>query len=641
MSLRVPLKTLQELKPSRLSWGCAGCRCWLDQQCRALLDYSGMGRGSFPETTPVALLGPSNAAQTAAIRPAPFTYLPLRTPSLLIGKGETIALMGDSITQGDNQQGLYIMKTKTTWRLILGAFTAAIHMVAGQAQAGTYPIVCSTSADVRCQWAARELSGFLRLNHPEDDFPVTNSIPADGDFILLGTAREMRALSPSLQVREMDNQGELDVRHVRSGKREIGIIRGNDSRAVVDGVYALLEQTLGHGFYLYANASEAAAKGPFSFEKWDLAGHPLVRERVCFNWYNFISGVSAWNLPDYRHWIRQASRMKYNEVMLHSYGWGPFTQFTHNGVTKKVQYLQNTAYGHHWGNTHTPDVRKLIGGEVFANEGPIFGADVGKIGYGGVTKENRVALAKAMLRQAMDYAVNTVGMEFNWSVDIDTTYANPRNIILTLPEEARFRAGKHWLARPDTEEGYLFFRKILKTTMEDFPAITKITVWWRGGAGTDFGGLTNAMKPSELPPAWLEEYEDAPEDAKNAYGPGHLYHSKVAQAFRRALDELGHPQVKLAYGSWWNKRNAANFIAANHFMPREMPCYPLDYHMLFGESADYRKQLQRTAEDRPLVVIEWAQHDDGKYMGRPCLPPADLAFKGLRNIKLLKSILTQ
>jgi len=516
---------------------------------------------------------------------------------------------------------------KINLRWISGTFAAVINMAIGQAQAGTFPVVHATSADVRCQWAARELSGFLRLIHAEDTFPIVNSIPADGDFILLGTAEETRSWSPSLQVPEVDAQGGFAVRHIHSGGREVGVICGNDYRAVVDGVYALLQQNLGHGFYLHANASEAVMKGPFSFVKWDMSAHPLVQERVCFNWYNFISGVSAWNLQDYQDWIRQASRMRYNEVMLHTYGWGPFTQFTHNGVTKPVGYLQNTAHGSHWGVKHTPDVRRLIGGEVFADEGPVFGADAGKIGYGGVTEENRVALAKAMLRQAMDYAVNTVGMEFNWSFDIDTTYGNPQNIIVTLPEQARIRVGKCWLARPDTGEGYLFFRKIMETTMRDFPAITKITVWWRGGSGNGFGGLVNTMKPSDLPPAWLEEYKAAPMDANNAYGPGHLYHSKVAQAFRRALDELGHSQVKLAYGSWWNKENALNFMAANHFMPRGMPCYALDYDMVFGESLDYRNQLSKTAGNRPLVVMEWAQHDDGKYMGRPCLPPADFASK--------------
>ena len=151
----------------------------------------------------------------------------------------------------------------------------------------------------------------------------------------------------------------------------------------------------------------------------------------------------------------------------------------------------------------------------------------------------------------------------------------------------------------------------------------------RAGSGNEFGGLVNTMKESDLPRAWLEEYKASPLEAKTDFGPGHFYHSKVAQAFRRALDELGHPQIKLAYGSWWQDATnpVKNFTAANYFMPREMSCYALDYDMMFGESRDYRERLKQTADRRPLVVIEWAHHDDGRYMGRPYMPPADFATK--------------
>jgi hypothetical protein len=499
--------------------------------------------------------------------------------------------------------------------------------LAALAMATDYPIVCPSSADTCEKWAATELSSFLHEIYAEDQFPITESAPDNGDYIWLGCQKSLGDLKGHVKTDEIDEAGEFVVKHVKMGTQQVGIICGNNPRGVLDGVYAFLEKKLGYGFYLYRNASETAAKGSFDFKKWDLAARPLIGERICFNWYNFISGVTAWNLPDYKDWIRQAARMQHTEVLLHTYGWGPFTQFTHNGVTKSVEYLQNTAYGNHWGVKHTKDVRQLIGGESLADEGPIFGADVSKIGHGGITEENRVAKAKAMLREAIDYAVNTVGMEFNWSFDIDTTYGNPQDIIATLPEEDRFQVGEYWLARPDTENGYLYFKKIIETTMKDFPAISKITVWWRGGAGTSFGGLTLSMKPSDLPEAWRPAYDAAPKEARNIFGPGHLYHAKVAEAFRRALDELGHKDVKLCYGSWRNKKNHPNFVAADHFMPRALTCYGLDYSIQFGEHQTYRNELKKIATNRPFVVIEWAQHDDGKYLGRPYVPPANFATK--------------
>jgi hypothetical protein len=511
--------------------------------------------------------------------------------------------------------------------LFIAAAAILIAIAPVSAKADTYPIVCGASADTCERWAATELSAFLQEIYAEDTFPIIETAPDKGDYIWLGTPKHLGNLKLFIKSNDTDEAGEFVVKHATKGTRQIGIICGNNPYAVLDGVYALLEQQLGYGFYLYRNASENKVKGPFDFQKWDLSATPLIKERVCFNWYNFISGVTAWNLSDYKHWIRQATRMRHTEVMLHTYGWGPFTQFTHNGITKSVGYLQNTAYGSHWGVKHTPDIRKLIGGEHLADEGPIFGADVSKIGYGGVTEENRAARAKAMLREAIDYAANTVGMEFNWSFDIDTTFANPQDIIKTLPETDRFKVGEYWLARPDTKNGYLFFKKIIETTMTDYPAISKITVWWRGGTGASFGGLTNTMKPEHVPAEWRAEFDAAPQGVKDAFGPGHLYHAKVARAFRRALDDMGLSHIELCYGSWWKRGNHTNFAAANRFMPREMACYGLDYNMVFGENKKYREQLKKTGVNRPLVVIQWAHHDDGKYLGRPYVPPVDFAEK--------------
>ena len=495
------------------------------------------------------------------------------------------------------------------------------------------PIVYQQPAAPAEQWAAKELSEFLQTLYPENSFPVTQSpAPESGDYILLSSRPAGDILEMHIRPEEIDEPGEFVVKHIQADDREIGIICGSSPAAVRDGVYSLLEQKLGFGFYLYRNASEAAVSGDFNFEKWALHAKPLVTERVIFNWYNFISGVTAWNLEDYKHWIRQAARMRHTDVMLHVYGWAPFTEFSHNGVTKEVEYLQNTRLGRHWMIEHTDDVRKLIGGEVFKKEGPVFGADVSKVGFGGITEENRVAQAKAMLNEVIDYAVNTAGMGFNWAFDIDTSYGNPQNIIESLPEAARFPVGDLWLARPDTEAGYQFFRSMIKTTLDDFPAITKITLWSRNSRSDSFGGLTTGMTRDDLPPDWKPLYDNAPPEAQTPYSAGHIYHAKVAEAFRRALDELEHSHVKLGFGSWWREKiegdmASDNFAPANWFMPRELTCYPLDYYMAFGQHKNFRRELAKIAAKRKLVLLEWAHHDDGGYLGRPYTPPANFADK--------------
>lgn len=500
------------------------------------------------------------------------------------------------------------------------------------ASAATFPIVSPESAAPGERWAAQELSGFLSEVYLGDAYPVVGEAPEAGDYILLTSRHSDALIQTHIAAEGFDEPGEFTVTTVERDGRRIGVIVGERPGAVRDAVYSLLEQRLGYGFYLHRNAAEAAATGPFDFAGWDLQDKPQTTERVIFNWYNFLSGVTTWNLEDYKVWIRQAARMRHTDVMLHTYGWGPFTEFSHNGVTKEVEYLQNTAVGRHWMIEHTGDVRELIGGELFADEGPVFGADVSKVGYGGITEANRVAQSKALLREAIDYAVNTVGLGFNWAFDIDTSYGNPQNIIETLPESDRLFIRDHWLARPDTDAGYQFFRSMIAQTMRDFPGITTITLWARNGTGGAFGGLTTGLKRSDLPADWWPLYDAAPPLAQSDFTAGHIYHAKVAEAVRRALDELGYAQVKLAFGSWWREKVEGdmfsdNFAPAHHFLPRELTFYPLDYYMAFGHHAEFRQHLGAIAAERRLVLLEWAHHDDGGHLGRPYQPPVDFADK--------------
>jgi hypothetical protein len=506
---------------------------------------------------------------------------------------------------------------------------AAILAATALSAAADVPVVRSPSADTRERWAAAELSLHLETLHPGEAFPVVEAVPAKGDCILVGTREGLAALKPFVKPGAVADPGAFVVIHAEADGRAVGVICGADSRGVLDGVYSLLEQKLGIGFYLAGNAAEGAAGGAFTFEAWDLAATPRFGERTAMNWYNFIGGVTSWNPEDYRTWIRQCARMRHTGVMLHTYAYSPFTAFSFNGQEKPLQYIHNTAVGKHWGNRHAKDVRTLVGGEVFAKEGPVFGADCGKIGHGGVTEENRVARAKAMLREVVDYAVNTVGIDFNWSFDIDTIPANPQNIIRTLPEADRFRCGKHWLVRPDTGEGYAYYRNIIRTVMEDYPGITTITAWWRCFTDYTHEGLANTLEPSELPDPWKAEYDAAPAEAKAYGGPGNLFYAKVTAAFRRALDELGHGKVKLGYGSWWlNTKDLHHlFAAANHFQDPDVTAYALEYHMVLDSDAGYRAQLRKTGDRRRLVIVEWAHHDMGQYLGRPYVPPTDFGDK--------------
>ena len=154
------------------------------------------------------------------------------------------------------------------------------------------------------------------------------------------------------------------VATARSG--QLGIIAGADARGVIYGVYAILEK-LGCGFYLSYDAVAPARREAFSFDGWQLADRPLVRDRFVFNWHNFLSGCSTWNLPEWKAWTLQSQKQGYNAVMVHAYGNNPMVRFTFNGKTKPVGYLSTTVKGRDWSTMHVNDVRRLWGGEVFGS----------------------------------------------------------------------------------------------------------------------------------------------------------------------------------------------------------------------------------------------------------------------------------
>ena len=223
----------------------------------------------------------------------------------------------------------------------------------------------------RRKTAASELAEYLRRLYPGDQFPLAEQLPPDRDAILLGTVADplVRRLAAPATLTDSES---FAVSVAADGTRRIGVIAGADARGAAYGAYRLLEK-LGCGFFLSTDTLPPPRPDAFSFDGWSLADKPLVRERIVFDWHNFLSGCSTWNLRDWQRWTEQSQKMGYNAVMVHAYGNNPMVSFTFNGKTKPVGYLSTTASGRDWSTMHTNDVRRLWGGFVF--DAPVFGAD--------------------------------------------------------------------------------------------------------------------------------------------------------------------------------------------------------------------------------------------------------------------------
>jgi hypothetical protein len=490
----------------------------------------------------------------------------------------------------------------------------------GEAQPKKTPVTVTVGAEASRleRFAGEQLAGFLESKHGKTHrFVVANRMPAEGEVIALGTPATSSLLSRLLGRNPLAEPGSFVVKAVRDEGREIGIVAGSDPRAVLHAVYALAEE-LGFGFYLSYDATALAGvdpEEPFDLGRWDLADRPLTGDRIVFNWHNFLSSCSTWDLPEWRHWIRQAARMRYTAVMVHAYGNNPMVCFTHNGQTKPVGYLSTTAKGRDWGTQHVNDCRRLHGAEGLFDV-PSFGSKAAM-----VSEEERVSAAKSLMKQVFACAEDQ-GVDVVFALDVDTASSNPPNVILTLPESARLESAGHPLANPDAPEGFAYYRAQAESLLADYPQIDQLIIWFRRGGRTPWRRLT----VDDFPMAWKEEYQKAvarrPEAAGLPDGPSMFAIARIVRAFRKALDAMGRDDVKLGIGTW----GFAHMEAADAFMPQEVTFMALDWSVVF-DTPEIGRQIRAISGNRPMVPIVWAHHDDRTYIGRCYTPYARFATR--------------
>jgi len=505
------------------------------------------------------------------------------------------------------------------------AFLMLFPAPAPAATATKVAVVLPGNAAPPMKIAADELTAHLRILYPQTTFETgTPSTGAAACVIRLETDATL-SVPDSYAVKVLND-------------RE-AVIAGSNPRAVLHAVSALLEK-LGFGFYLSYSTQPAPMpdSAPFSFAGWDLqdAPAPGAATRAVLDWHNFLTGCSTWNLDDWQRWITQISRMRFNTVMVHVYGQTPIFSFTYNGQTKPLAYMTNTRTGRDNGTEHVLDVRRIIGADDLF-DGPVFGSAAARVpdppgtinfsnagGYDAPDAQ-RADAAIAMMQQVFRFAAAR-GMGVSFGLSIDTRADNPQNIIATLPAAARFTAadGGIQIANPDTPEGHAYYRAIMERLFALYPEITQVSLWIRGFSKGNSVNSLRGIKPAEFPAAWKKEYnkliEQNPSMRNNPESPSMFATGKIIRAYRKALDELGHPAVTLALGCW----RFDYMPAADIFLPRDVILVPLDYNNEFPSTLIQYRTLRDIGRHRPVVPVIWAQHDDFQYAGRSYTPVAGL-----------------
>ena len=505
-------------------------------------------------------------------------------------------------------------KTRIVWALIALAAAACTSNSAEAKKPQTaseerVEILVFPAASSPEKIAAEELKSYLSKLYPRNRFETRTDALGEAAFtIRLGTPASAPDLAEKVGQEKVAHPESYVVTQATIDGKKTGIILGADPRGVMYGVYGLLEK-LGCGFYLTSDSFPEDLPGDFSFKKWDLSDRPLVRNRFVFNWHNFLSGCTGWNYADWESWIIQSQKMGFNTIMVHAYGNNPMFTYTFNGITKEVGYYGTSLKGRDWGRQHINDVRRIPGGEVF--DGPEFGAEAAL-----VPDDQRIEAAQSLMKRVFDCAERR-GVDVCFALDIDTTSVLLQDMIGTLPESARFRNGRIWLPKPDTEEGAAFYRAQVEALLKLYPEIDMLALWRRNHAA-EWGML---KKPEQLPAEWRAGYEavirENPEAARLPQAVCSYALNKVVGAFRKALDEMGRQDVRIGMGSWETQYIPALVV----FLPEEVTIMPLDSSCMryrrgfFFDVPEAFADLEK-GKGRIQPII-WAHHDDGEYLGRP------------------------
>jgi hypothetical protein len=473
----------------------------------------------------------------------------------------------------------------------------------------TIPVVISEGAAAVERIAAEELSRYLPGVYPGHQFPVLVSRRPGPRSIVLGTGDNTPALRHHVAMARLASPESYIVKRLPEGSV---MVAGASPRAALYAAYAVLER-LGYGFYLSYDAKPSTVRKEVDFAAWELTDAPVFPERIVFNWHNFLSSASTWEIEDWQHYISQAAKMRYGGIMVHAYGNNPMFTYQLNGKWKPVGYLATTRSGRDWGTQHVNDVRRLIGGEIFRS--PVFGSSVAQ-----VPEAQRGEAAMDLMKQVFAFArERALGITF--ALDVDTESANPQELIRTLPPSARIRSGKFELANPDDPDAFPFYRAQVAALVTAYPQITRLAMWFRTN-GTPWRNL----KVEEFPSGWKTEYAaavaKAPELKDDPHAPGMFVMSKLLRVYALALRDVARKDIELAAGSW-----RLDFLgAADKFFPREVALMPLDWETVFDAEKGIA-QLDRVQSGRKLLPVLWAHHDDHTYIGRPYRPYTELSTK--------------
>lgn len=283
-------------------------------------------------------------------------------------------------------------------------------------------ISIGTGASAYEETAAKELQRYMYLLYGE--FLPIHTQPgfvAEATFAI-GTPATNPSLFSTFRLSiAKDNpglQGYL-LKKIPRQKGECLVIAANDPIGCLYGVYGLLDEHYGVGFYLGGDVLPEPKK-PFVLAGVDEIKNPATGIRGLLPWTNFPQSATVYSWADWQFIIDQMAKMRMNMLHIHNYNGQNnhnemFHNFSYNGFMSRV-WMPTASTGHFWACPPW-DVNQYRFGASSLFDDEDFGADCA-LHNQSLTNEEVFRKGANLFRRVIDYA-HQRGVKIALGLDID------------------------------------------------------------------------------------------------------------------------------------------------------------------------------------------------------------------------------
>jgi hypothetical protein len=358
-------------------------------------------------------------------------------------------------------------------------------------EAKSVEVVISKDADRLEHFAASELQRYLKRLFGASAAITSSPGQTTECLFLLGTANHNPAgASGGQQFPKLSDQGFLLRRMVCANTPAMAIIGGSPVAALW-GVYELVER---YGVrYLLSGDVFPGKPGDFYLPEIDRVFEPTFRARWFKTMGDFPMGMEGWGMADYRPFIDQLAKLRFNRIRVSSSPSQPFLDLTIKGIKRQSAPLW---YGYRY--PITPD---MPGRKLFGDEPEFWNPD---LPLPGAPYEKLVAAGRRHCHELIAYA-RSRGIEASFVGSSVTDFPKDFRSIVpdaqTVNQLGELTVAPGPKARPDNPDLAEIAGAIITTMINEYPDVAS----YGFPVGTEW-------------PSWIDLYEWAWKELDKRYG---------------------------------------------------------------------------------------------------------------------------